>query len=48
MFPIDFQNTPVATNVSTDVSPVSADLRDDFDFKQCSFLRLRSENTEFL
>ena len=48
MFPIDnFQSTAVSTNVSTDVSPLSADLRDDFDLKQCSFLRLHSENTEF-
>ena len=47
MFPIDdFHNTAVSSNVSTDVSPLSADLRDDFDFKQCSFLRLHSENTE--
>ena len=34
MFPIiDFQNTGVSSNVSTDVSPLSAELRDDFDFK---------------
>ena len=47
MFPIDFQNSRVSTNVSTNVSLLSADLRNDFDFKQCSFLRLRSANTEF-
>ena len=40
MFPIDdFQNTVV----STDVSPLSVDLHDNLDFKQCSFLRLRSD-----
>ena len=39
MFPIDFQNT----RVSTDLSPLSANLRDDFDFKQCSFLSLHSD-----
>ena len=43
MFPTDFQNTAV----STDVSPLSADMCDDLDFKQCSFLRLCSENKEF-
>ena len=36
----------VFTNVSTDVSPLSADLCDDFDFKQCSFLRMRPEKLE--
>ena len=43
MFLTDFQNTAV----STDVSPLSADLCDDLDFKQCSFLHLHSENMEF-
>ena len=33
----------ISTDISTDVSHLSADLLDDFDFKQCSFLRLRSE-----
>ena len=40
----DFQG--VSTNVSNAVSPLSADLCDDFDFKQYSFLRLRSEKLE--